>query len=215
MQPKADPKALDRHEWAAIPERGRGAVRLGGADQGSAADREHLKRQASRFPSPYAPGGDGRMERAWSGRRRISATGIRGGFFPFLIHDLTPREQRAFPQGKPTMRDFKGVTRVVIAVRNLDAAVEAISESVRAPLRRSSRWTGIRGATGHHRQRPVVFAQPLQANSGSTRASGNSGRGRARLSSARRAPAVTRRRRGVAGSRWIFRGSIPRSSAGA
>src|ERR1039458_353544 len=43
-----------------------------------------------------------------------------GTFFPFLIHDFTPREQRAFPQGKPLNKDFGGVTKVVIAVRDLE-----------------------------------------------------------------------------------------------
>ena len=28
--------------------------------------------------------------------------GVRGALYPFLIHDVTPREQRAFPAGKAT-----------------------------------------------------------------------------------------------------------------
>jgi hypothetical protein len=42
-----------------------------------------------------------------------------GSFFPFLIQDLTPREWRAFPQGAPGNRDFRGIARVVLAVRDL------------------------------------------------------------------------------------------------
>ena len=50
-----------------------------------------------------------------------------GTFFPFLIHDFTPREQRAFPQGKPLNKDFGGVAKVVIAVHDLDASAKRYS----------------------------------------------------------------------------------------
>jgi Glyoxalase-like domain len=42
-----------------------------------------------------------------------------GTFFPFLIHDFTPRASRAFPGGGPVTKDFSGVRRVIIAVRDL------------------------------------------------------------------------------------------------
>ena len=58
---------------------------------------------------------------------------VRGTFFPFLIQDKTPREQRAFPQGKPMTKEFRGVTRVVIAVRNLDDAIERYRQAYGAP----------------------------------------------------------------------------------
>jgi glyoxalase-like protein len=46
-----------------------------------------------------------------------------GSFFPFLIHDETPRERRVYPSGKPTSTKIMGVEYVVIAVRNLKDAV--------------------------------------------------------------------------------------------
>ena len=46
-----------------------------------------------------------------------------GDFFPFLIRDLTPRERRAYPQGKPSAPEFTGVSAVVIAVRDLDPSI--------------------------------------------------------------------------------------------
>ena len=72
VQPKADPKALDRHEWAPFLKEDAAPCGWAVQTRDLAADREHLKPQASRFRSLYAPGGDGRMECAWSGRRRIS-----------------------------------------------------------------------------------------------------------------------------------------------
>jgi len=88
-----------------------------------------------------------------------------GTFFPFLIHDFTPREQRAFPQGKPLNKDFGGVTKVVIAVHDLDASAERYRQAygVPPPLKQVDRAFGahlaLLGGT------PVVLAQPLTADS--------------------------------------------------
>jgi catechol 2,3-dioxygenase-like lactoylglutathione lyase family enzyme len=49
--------------------------------------------------------------------------GSAGSFFPFLIHDETPRERRVYPSGKPTSTKISGVEYVVIAVRDLKEAV--------------------------------------------------------------------------------------------
>jgi hypothetical protein len=49
--------------------------------------------------------------------------GSAGSFFPFLIHDETPRERRVYPQGKPTTTKISGVRFVFIAVRDLKDAV--------------------------------------------------------------------------------------------
>ena len=46
-----------------------------------------------------------------------------GNFFPFLIHDFTPRERRAYPGGKPTTNKYRGITKVVLAVKDLDASI--------------------------------------------------------------------------------------------
>ncbi len=56
-----------------------------------------------------------------------------GAFFPFLIHDFTPRESRAFPSGKPTVAGFTGIQRVVIAVRDLKASVARFQQAYGLP----------------------------------------------------------------------------------
>ncbi len=89
----------------------------------------------------------------------------RGTFFPFLIHDLTPREQRAFPSGQPTNRDFRGVARVVVAVRDLDSAIARYRAAFGLPeaVRQTDRDFGAELAMlGEF---PVVLARPLSANS--------------------------------------------------
>ena len=90
----------------------------------------------------------------------------RGTFFPFLIQDRTPREQRAYPQGKPVTKEFRGVTRVVIAVRNLDDAIERYRQAYGVPradqtggpeFRRISRAVGrSAGGAGAAVERGVV-----------------------------------------------------------
>lgn len=49
--------------------------------------------------------------------------GSPGSFFPFLIHDESPRDRRVYPSGKPTTTKISGVRFVIIAVRNLPGAI--------------------------------------------------------------------------------------------
>src|SRR6266851_8485334 len=49
--------------------------------------------------------------------------GPQGSFFPFLIQDETPRENRVFPQGQPSTSAIGGVRYVVIGVADLSGAV--------------------------------------------------------------------------------------------
>jgi Glyoxalase-like domain len=55
-------------------------------------------------------------------RSRPIGSENQGTFFPFMIQDLTNRALRAFPSGKPTMPEWRGVVEVHIAVRNLEKA---------------------------------------------------------------------------------------------
>ena len=88
-----------------------------------------------------------------------------GTFFPFLIRDVTPREDRAYPSGKPTTAAFSGISKVVIGVKDLDSAVAqfrhayGLPEPVRQP-------DGDFGATlAWFRGTPVVLATPLSIGS--------------------------------------------------
>jgi len=91
--------------------------------------------------------------------------GPRGTFFPFLIHDYTARTQRAFPQGKPVTRDFRGVSRVVIAVRNLDEAIKRYRTAygMPDPIKQADKSFGAYMALMGNGL--VVLAQPLNAES--------------------------------------------------
>lgn len=91
--------------------------------------------------------------------------GANGVFFPFLIHDFTPREARAFPKGRPATRDFSGVKRVVIAVRNLKASVARYRQAyaLPEPLQQEDAAFGARLAW--FKGTPVVLAEPSDTQS--------------------------------------------------
>lgn len=165
IQPNADAKAVAANAWAKQMEGAAGpcawAVRP--KDMGA----EVLRLEAAGVKV-------GASERG--GRERPDGTRVewetaqigaepRGTFFPFLIRDLTPRKNRAYPTGKPTNRDFSGVTKVVIAVRNLEDAVKRYRKAygLPAPLKQVDPDFGahlaLMGGTA------VVLAAPLTAQS--------------------------------------------------
>jgi hypothetical protein len=165
VQPAADPAAIDRHEWAPFLKTESTVCAWAVQDNDLASARKRLLSAGVRVSEPVRAGRrrpDGvRLE--WE--TADIGEGTRGELFPFLIHDFTPRDQRAYPQGKPTLRDFTGVTRVVIAVRNLAAAIEQYRKAFGLPdaIRQTDPEFGahlaILGGA------PVILAQPLRPGS--------------------------------------------------
>lgn len=88
-----------------------------------------------------------------------------GTFFPFLIRDFTLREARAFPQGKPATRNFTGIQRVVIAVRDLQTSSDRYRRAyaLPAPIELDDLNFGARIAV--FAGTPVVLARPLNPQS--------------------------------------------------
>jgi hypothetical protein len=165
VQASADPAALDRHEWAQFLKQD--SVVCAWATQAGDLAAEQKRLTAAGIPV---------SDPIRAGRRRPDGvrldwetadlgSGSRGGFFPFLIHDFTPRPQRAFPQGKPTLRDFTGVSTVVIAVRNLPAAIEQYRKAFGLPeaIRQTDQQLGAQLAVVG--SAPVILAQPLRPGS--------------------------------------------------
>jgi hypothetical protein len=91
--------------------------------------------------------------------------GVRGAFFPFLIQDFTPRDERAFPQGKPSNREFRGIGKVVIAVKNLDEAIERYRRAYGGAAQRKEVDRDFGARLALMSSAPVVLAQPLAADS--------------------------------------------------
>ncbi len=165
VQPNADAKAVASHYWANQMESDAGPCAWAVRVKDLAAEIKRL--QGANFPV-------GEPER--SGRARPDGTRLewetaqvgqepRGAFFPFLIKDFTPRQNRAFPTGKPTTKDFSGVVRVVIAVRSLEESAKRYQEAygLPAPIKQVDASFGAHLALMGGS--PVVLAAPLTSRS--------------------------------------------------
>jgi hypothetical protein len=165
LQAAPDAKAVAAHDWSEEIQHDAGpaawAVRVPDLD----GERQRLL-AAHIHAGEAEPSGrarpDGvqiRWETAQVGDER------RGTFFPFLIRDITPREQRAFPTGKPTAPDLRGVTRVVLATRDLRVSVARFQTAFgwAAPVKQDDLSFG--GRLAIFRGTPVVLVEPLNSKS--------------------------------------------------
>ena len=120
---------------------------------------DDLDSAAKRLGSQISLGGRKRpdgVELKW----RSAAVGpeAQGTFFPFMIHDETNRALRAYPSGKPTMPEMRGVAEVYIGVRNLDASVKRYRAAfaLNEPLKTFDKALGA--MTARFPGTPVVLA---------------------------------------------------------
>jgi hypothetical protein len=83
-----------------------------------------------------------------------------GNFFPFLIHDFTARDRRAYPSGKPTAPNYSGVVRVVLSVKNLDEAIAQYERVYGLAAPRQQEDTDFGARLAWFEGTPVVLATP-------------------------------------------------------
>ena len=165
IPPDADAAAVERHSWAKLLKGNAGPCAWAMREKDLAVEVNRLKAAGITVSEPNGSGRtrpDG-VYLEW----QTSDVGAdtRGTFFPFLIQDKTPREQRAFPQGKPVTKEFRGVTRVVIAVRNLDDAIERYRKAYGVPRPIKQVDKSFEGYLALLGDLPVVLAQPLNTGS--------------------------------------------------
>ena len=160
-QVNPDQKALVAHYWSKQMLGNAGPTAWAARASDLAAEAGRLRAAGIAVTSPSR-----------SGRKRPDGTVLdwetvqvgaepNGTFFPFLIHDFTPREARAFPKGQPSAKDFGGVKLVVIAVRDLKASTARYRQAFGLPapeeeedLRFGARLVWFAGS-------PVVLAAPI------------------------------------------------------
>lgn len=122
FQPNADAAAAEKHYWSKLMRGDAGPCAWAVRSDDVAAEAARLRAAGIEVSEPNHSGRtrpDGfRLE--WE--TATVGTQTQGALFPFLIRDLTPRDKRAFPSGKPGNPDFVGVTKVRIAVRNIAEA---------------------------------------------------------------------------------------------
>jgi hypothetical protein len=165
IPPDADPNAVNAHVWAKLLKENAGPCAWAMRSANLTAEVARLKAAAVPVSAPVRSGRTRPDGVVLEWETSDVGTGMRGAFFPFLIHDLTKRDARAYPQGKPVTREFRGVARVVIAVRNLDDALKLYHQAYDVPptIRQVDREFGAHLALLGNL--PVVLAQPLNADS--------------------------------------------------
>ena len=165
IQAHADLAAVDAHPWSKFLRGNAGpcAFAVRAADIG----KEVARLQAAGFTLSET-------ERA--GRTRPDGTkvewetadihyGPRGSFYPFLIRDITPRENRALPSGKPTTEKYRGVSKVIIGVQDLDAAIARYRRAYDLGEPRRQPDPDWKATLAYFEGTPIVLAQGLSANS--------------------------------------------------
>jgi Glyoxalase-like domain len=164
VQPQADPAAVAAHYWHAFlatpGEPCSWAIRP--ANLPAEVDR---LRAASVLVSNPQSGGRKRpdgVDLRWE-NSQVGPTN--GGFFPFMIHDLTPRERRAYPSGKPTTTQWSGIVKVVIGVKDLNAAIAQYQRAYALPAPERQEDAAFGAKLAWFRGTPVVLAAPLSAQS--------------------------------------------------
>lgn len=149
IQPHADAAAVAAHTWSKFLEGNAGPCAWATRVSSIAAKDKPLKNGRKR------PDG---VQLEWETAQIGPGEGT---FFPFLIHDFTPRDLRAYPSGKPTTTKFTGIVKVYIAVKNLDAAIAEYRKvyKLAAPERKDDAGFGAKLAW--FEGTPVVLAAPL------------------------------------------------------
>jgi hypothetical protein len=164
IHPKADPAALAAHAWRTFLEADGGPCAWAIRPADFSAEVERLRTAKVAVTDPRKNGRkrpDG-VELDWE-TAQVGPTN--GGFFPFMIHDFTPRDKRAYPSGKPTTTEWTGIAKVVIGVRDLDAAIARYRSAygLPAPQRQDDSAFGTKLAW--FPGTPVVLAEPLSSDS--------------------------------------------------
>ncbi len=164
IQPNADPAAVTAHEWHK-------QLQGNGGPCAWAVRPADINAEITRLRAVSIQVSDARK----NGRKRPDGVQIEweaaqvgagnGNFFPFLIHDFTPRERRAYPSGKPTTSDFTGVTKVVIGVKDLDASIAQFKRAYGFPEPERQDDPEFGAKLAWFPGTPVVLAAPLSTQS--------------------------------------------------
>ncbi|HXP88176.1 MAG TPA: VOC family protein [Bryobacteraceae bacterium] len=165
IQPNPDPQAVAAHYWSKPMQGNAGPAAWAVRPKDLAAEVERLRAAGITVTAPARAGRDRPDGTHLEWETANTGTEPNGTFFPFQIHDFTPREQRAFPSGKATTDDFGGVGQVVIAVRDLAAGSERYRKAydLSRPIVESDKSFGAKLAS--FRGTPVILAAPLDEGS--------------------------------------------------
>jgi Glyoxalase-like domain len=159
------PNAAANHPWANFLTGNAGPC----AWAVSAADLDSELRRLQSAGIPVSPPvANGRLQPDGVRLEWKTATcgaGPPGSFFPFLIQDLTARELRAFPQGAPGNREFRGIARVVLTVRDLHESIALYRQAYGLADFVEQTDPAFQAQLAVASDAPIVLAAPLAGDS--------------------------------------------------
>jgi hypothetical protein len=160
IQPQADPAALAAHEWHKYLEGDAGPCSWAVRPTNIAGEADRLRATGVKV-SELRKNGRKRPDGVQLEWETAQVGPSNGTFFPFMIHDFTPRERRAYPSGKPTSSQWAGIKKVVIGVKDLDGAIAQFEHTygLKAPERQDDPEFGAKLAW--FRGTPVVLAAAM------------------------------------------------------
>ena len=160
IQPNADAQAVDAHYWRKYMRDNAGPCAWAVRTNDVAAEVGRLKKAGIAVSDPQR-----------SGRQKPDGTRLEwetanvgaepnGTFFPFIIRDFTPRENRAFVSGHPATTEFTGIRRVVIAVRDLNEGIERYRKAYGLGTPTQTTDAALGAKVARFEGSPVVLAAP-------------------------------------------------------
>jgi hypothetical protein len=165
IQAQADPAAVAAHVWSRFLQSNAGPCAFALRVSDLNAEIRDLKSAGISTGGAEA-----------SGRTRPDGTklvwqtvnvgpGRRGSLFPFLIEDQTPRENRAYPGGKPTTGRFGGIAQVVTGVHDLEGAITQYRKAFQLPAPLRQQDATFAADLAWFEGTPIVLARGLTDSS--------------------------------------------------
>jgi hypothetical protein len=165
IQQGADPAAVAAHAWSRFLRDNGGPCAFALRATDVNAEIQRLSHAGIRVGEPEKSGRTRPDGVALSWETADAGPGTRGSFFPFLIRDFTPRENRVYPSGKPTSTRFRGVGLVVIAVHSLEEAIAQYRKAFQLPEPKRQRDEAFGADLAWFDGTPLALAAPLTPGS--------------------------------------------------
>ncbi len=161
IQQGADPAAVAAHTWSRFLRENGGPCAFALRVTDVNAEIERLSHAGIRVGGTEKSGRTRPDGVALSWETADAGPGPRGSFFPFLIRDFTPRDNRVYPSGKPTSTRFGGVGLVVIGVHSLEESIAQYRKAFQLPEPKRQRDEAFGTDLAWFDGTPVALAAPL------------------------------------------------------
>ena len=165
LQQNPDPKAVADHYWSKFLRADAGPCAWAVDVPDVAAEAKRLSALGIAVTTP-ARNGRTRMDGVkleWDFAR--VGPGPNGSFFPFLIRDITPRANRVYPSGKPTLTAYRGISKVVLSVKDMASSVQLYQRAFNLPAPVTQDDSDLAAHLAWFKGTPVILAAPSSQQS--------------------------------------------------